>query len=102
MGRDLDALETELDEPIARVKRQLAIAIGSGDVRLPGVDAMLVTNAIAGGQGQELPFELGLGRGAVAREPEDRRAGRFRATTATSAATARATATVMRVTAGSV
>ncbi len=73
VGRDLDALEAELDEPIARVKRQLAIAIGSGDVRLPGVDAMLVTNAIGRGQGQELPFELGLGGGAVAGEPEDRR-----------------------------
>ena len=102
MGRDLDALEAELDEPIARVKRQLAIAIGSGDVRLPGVDAMLVTNAIAAGRGRNFRSSSVSAAAPSRVNPKIAGAGRFRAATATSAATARATATVMRVTAGSV
>ena len=62
----------ELDEPIARAERQLAIAIGSGEVRFPGEHAMLVANAVARRKGKEPALERGLGGGAVAGEPEDR------------------------------
>ena len=73
VGGDLDALEPELDEPIARAQRELAIAIGSGEVRFPGEHAMFVTNAVARRKGKEPALERGLGGGAVAGEPEDRR-----------------------------
>ena len=92
VGRDLDALEAELDEPIARAtspaRGRDRIRRGAARRRSTRCSSRMRS---ADGQGQEPAFELGLGGGAVAREPEDAPApAAARAATATSAATASA------------